>query len=200
MTESESENIFFAPQLYQRQNCAVFYKTKERYGELSNMAGGYPLSVNGLRILTSEALYQACYFPHLPEVQRLIIAQKSPMSAKMQRKKYRKDARPDWDAVRVPIMMWCLQVKLAQHWERFGALLHSTGDRPIVEQSRRDDFWGAKLIDDDTLSGANVLGQLLMHLRSLLQELPADTLQVVQAPSVPGFFLNGREVGLVMVK
>ena len=144
MTENISAKIHFTPQLYHRQSCVVFHKTKERYGELSNMASGYPLRVNSVRILTSEALYQACYFPHLPEIQRVIIAQKSPMSAKMQRKKHRKDARPDWDAVRVTIMEWCLQVKLAQHWERFGTLLRSTGYRPIVEQSRRDEFWGSQ--------------------------------------------------------
>jgi type I restriction enzyme S subunit len=197
MPEKISAKIHFAPRLYHRQSCVVFHKTKELYGELSNMAGGYPLRVNGTRILTSEALYQACYFPHLPEVQRLIIAEKSPMSAKMRRKKHRRDARPDWDAVRVAIMEWCLRVKLAQHWERFGTLLLSTGDRLIVEQSRRDDFWGAKVVDDETLFGANVLGQLLMTLRKQVQEPEANKLQVVQPPAVPGFLLEGKEVGLI---
>jgi hypothetical protein len=44
----------------------VFYKAKEVFGGLSNMAGGFPLVVNGIHILTSEALYQACYFPPPP--------------------------------------------------------------------------------------------------------------------------------------
>jgi type I restriction enzyme, S subunit len=43
----------------------------------------FPLHVQRTRIHTSEALYQACRFPHLPEVQRLIIGQASPMTAKM---------------------------------------------------------------------------------------------------------------------
>src|SRR5436309_5954032 len=94
---------------YKRAECAVFSKTKEEFGGLSNMAGGYPLCVNGVRILTSEALYQACRFPHRPEVQRLIIAQKSPMTAKMKSKPHREDSRPDWDEVRVLIMRWCLR-------------------------------------------------------------------------------------------
>ncbi len=58
---------------YNRNESVVFSKTHEPFGGLSNMAGGFPLKVNGLRILTSEALYQACRFPHKPDVQRLII-------------------------------------------------------------------------------------------------------------------------------
>ena len=38
----------------------VVYKTKEVFGGLSNMASGYPLQINGVCILTTEALYQAC--------------------------------------------------------------------------------------------------------------------------------------------
>ena len=66
------------------------------------------------------------------------------MTAKMVSKPHRKDSRSDWDEVRVQIMRWCLRVKLAQHWETFGELLLSTGERPIVEESSRDPFWGAK--------------------------------------------------------
>lgn len=113
---------------YQRSECVVFRKTNEHFGGLSNMAGGYPLRVNGVRILTSEALYQACRFPHMPDVQRLIIDQPSPMTAKMKSKPYRADSRPDWDRVRVAVMRWCLRVKLAQHWTKFGARLRETGE------------------------------------------------------------------------
>ena len=62
---------------YERQLTVVFRKTQEEFGGLSNMAAGFPLRVNGADIPTSEALYQACRFPHLPDVQRLIVAQKS---------------------------------------------------------------------------------------------------------------------------
>ena len=58
---------------YRRADSAVFLKTKEKYGGLSNMAGGFPLVVNDIKIRTSEALYQAYRFPHIPDVQRLII-------------------------------------------------------------------------------------------------------------------------------
>ena len=80
---------------YVRSEAVVVYKTKEDFGGLSNMASGYPLHINGVRILTTEALYQACRFPHMPEVQREIIGQNSPMTAKMKSKPHRKDAYSD---------------------------------------------------------------------------------------------------------
>jgi type I restriction enzyme S subunit len=155
---------------YNPTTSAVFLKTRERFGGLSNMAAGFPLVVNGVSIRTSEALYQACRFPRMPEVQKLIIAERSPMTAKMRGKPYRKFTRPDWEQVRVKIMRWCLRVKLAQNWRSFSELLLSTGDMPIVEmKARRSDFWGARLSDSGELVGINVLGRLLMELREDLK-------------------------------
>lgn len=174
---------------YDRRTSAVFCKTKEAFGGLSNMAAGFPLIVNGVRIRTSEALYQACRFPHRPDVQKLIIAERSPMTAKLKGKPHRHDTRPDWDATRVTIMRWCLRVKLAQHWREFGELLRSTGNKPIVEESRKDDYWGAKVIDPNTLVGMNVLGRLLMELREDLESASGDRLRHVTPPSIPNFLL-----------
>jgi type I restriction enzyme S subunit len=182
---------------YSRNKSAVFLRTAELFGGLSNMAGGYPLSINNIRILTTEALYQACRFPHLPEVQKLIIGQNSPMTAKMKSKPFRKESRPDWDDIRILVMRWCLHVKLAQNWEKFSALLLSTEDRPIVEESYRDQFWGAKPIDPDRLSGINVLGQLLTELREQLQNHEYDGLRVVEPPAIPKFFLVNRPIGTI---
>src|SRR6185436_824364 len=108
--------------------------------------------------------YQACRFPSLPDVQRMIIGEKSPMTAKMLSKPYRGQSRPDWLAVRVKIMRWCLRLKLAQNWQTFGELLYASNDSPIVEDSRKDDFWGARAGGDGNLVGQNILGRLLMEL------------------------------------
>ena len=179
---------------YNRSESAVFLKTRERYGGLSNMAGGFPLVVNHVKIRSSEALYQACRFPHLSDLQRVIIAQKSPMTAKMKGKPHRSNSRPDWDAVRIKIMRWCLQVKLAQNWDSFSALLLETGDMPIVEHSRRDDFWGAKPVDGETLIGTNALGRLLMELRERVKGEPKADLQYVGPLPIPDFLLYGHPV------
>lgn len=182
---------------YDRASSVVFLKTDEPFGGLSNMAGGFLLRVNGLRILTLEALYQACRFPHRPEVQALIIEQKSPMTAKMKSKPYRHDSRPDWDQVRVKIMRWCLRVKLAQNWHAFSELLLETGERPIVEESWKDAFWGAKATDDGTLVGMNVLGRLLMELREAVRVEGRESLMSVQPLAIPDFLLGGRPIEIV---
>ena len=43
---------------YDRASSVVFLKTDAPFGGLSNMAGGFPLQVQGTRIYTSEALYR----------------------------------------------------------------------------------------------------------------------------------------------
>ena len=174
--------------------CVVIFKTNDQFGGLSNMAPGYPLLVNGIDILTSEALYQACRFPHMPEVQRLIIEQHSPMTAKMRSKPYRKQSRADWDNVRVKIMRWCLHVKLAQNWKTFSDLLLATRYHPIVEQSRKDDFWGAKITNDDILVGRNVLGCLLMELRETIEPENAENLKRVKPLHIPDFLLFEKPI------
>ena len=182
---------------YRRSESVVFLKTNEDFGGLSNMAGGYPIHVNGIRVLTSEALYQACRFPHLPEVQRMIIGQISPMTAKMKSKPYRNDSRVDWDQVRVRVMRWCLRMKLANNWHAFSELLLRTKERPIVEASRKDDFWGAKVVDDgDTLVGMNVLGRLLMELREQVKQQGRDAALDIAPPDIPQFLLFGKEIGV----
>jgi len=194
-TSEASRNNQF--RTYDRETSVVFLKTKERFGGLSNMAGGFPLRVNGVRIRTSEALYQACRFPHMPDVQRTIIDERSPMTAKMRSKPFRKDSRPDWDAVRVKIMRWSLRVKLAQNWREFGRLLLSTGVRPIVEQSRKDDFWGAKVVEDGTLVGMNVLGRLLMELREQLKGDEAESLHQIEPLPIPEFLLFRQPIEVI---
>jgi len=161
------------------------------------MAAGFPLRINGFRVPTSEALYQACRFPDLPDVQREIIAQHSPMTAKMKGKPHRKATRSDWDNVRHNVMRWCLRVKLAQHYEDFGRLLLATKEKPIVEQSRKDQYWGAILIHDGTLVGENVLGRLLMELRDELKSDADGKLRFVPPLGVPNFMLYGAPIQAV---
>lgn len=184
---------------YNRQECITFRKTAEKFGGLSNMAPGYQLNVNGIRILTSEALYQACRFPHLPEVQRLIIAERSPMTAKMKSKPYRDNSRSDWDIVRTKVMRWSLRVKLIQNWDKFSKLLLETGELPIVEDSRKDDFWGAKPEDEETLTGANVLGRLLMQLREQVKSEEITSQTIVEPLPIPNFLLYGQKISLISV-
>lgn len=197
MTSMSGMSVHDDYRTYVRKESIVFLKTKEKYGGLSNMASGYPLRVNDVPIRTSEALYQACRFPHEPDIQGQIISERSPMAAKMRSKKYREGTRSDWNKVRVNIMRWCLRVKLAQNWDQFGGLLRETKDCDIVEQSRRDNFWGAKVLEDGVLGGRNVLGRLLMELRMELKGSASEDLKVIEPPTIPDFLLLGRPIGVV---
>lgn len=181
---------------YTKSEVVSFRSTKEAFGGLSNMAGGYSLNVNDVIIGSAEALYQACRFPHLPDVQAMILAEASPMTAKMISKQYTNQTRPDWDAVRFKIMYWCLQVKLIQNWERFYRDLKETGTKQIVEFSPKDKVWAACSINESQLEGMNALGRLLMKLREeyiFNDHFP----ECVEALEIPDFKLLGFPIDSV---
>lgn len=183
---------------YKASECAAFFKTKEKYGGLSNFAGGFPLNVNGIDIRTTEALYQACRFPDNLELQQRIIDCKSPMTAKMITKPFRNETRPDWDNVRIAIMFWCLRIKLLQNQESFGKVLLETKELCIVEKSSKDNFWGA--IEDKNnpgiLIGKNVLGLNLEFLR-MAHGIEGNTNTFENPLRIPNFLLLGKPIETV---
>lgn len=190
------EVLYQDVQRYPREGIVVFRRTNDLFGALSNMAPGFPLRVCNVNIRTSEALYQVCRFPNDPAVQQLIIDQRSPMTAKMKSKPFRSRCRRDWDGVRIEVMRWCLRVKLAQHWDSFGAVLEASGERDIVEHSHRDRFWGATFDQEaDTFFGQNVLGRLLMALREELRRGSVDP--IVDPPEIDDMRLLGERIGQV---
>lgn len=150
---------------YDSRTCVIFKSTSMEFGELSNMAAGFPLRGAGVTFDSPEALYQSSRFPHLPDVQQKIAASRGGMRAKMVSKPFRDQTREDWLNIRVAVMKWVLRVKLRQHHKQFGLVLIETGDKMIVEESSKDLFWGAKRDADGMLRGANVLGRLLVELR-----------------------------------
>lgn len=180
---------------YDAAAVASFRKTNERFGGLSNMAPGYPIKVGSVEVRTSEALYQACRFPNDPTLQQRVLAERSPMTAKMIIKPYRNLSREDWDAARLGVMRWCLKLKLLQNWNSFGHLLDLTEELDIVEHSRRDQFWATTLIEG-RLVGQNVLGRMLMELR-LLKTHGRDALLPIRPPKIANFRLLGCEIKAV---
>ncbi len=185
------------PRTYQQAECLYFRKTSEPFGELSNLAGGFPILVRGLSVETSEALYQALKFPHREDVQALVLRETAPMAAKRCAVAHAELVRPDWIEVRVRVMMWCLRAKLACNWETFGSVLQATGDRTIVEWARHDPYWGAVPDMSGRLVGVNALGRLLMALRAAHRGANADQLRMVVPPKVKDFSLLGKTIGVV---
>lgn len=80
------------------------------------------------------------------------------------------ERRQDWDAVKVDIMRDILRAKADQH-EYVRRKLLATGDRELIEDSWRDDFWGWGPNRD----GQNMLGKLWMEIRSELRALIDNT-------------------------
>lgn len=74
--------------------------------------------------------------------------------------------RPDWDDVKVGIMRDILRAKVEQH-EYARRKLLASGDRELIEDSWRDDFWGWGPNRD----GQNMLGKLWMEIRAELRAL-----------------------------
>ena len=72
--------------------------------------------------------------------------------------------RPDWDDVKLDIMRGILRAKTEQH-EYVRRKLLATGDRELVENSWRDDYWGWGPNQD----GQNMLGKLWMEIRAELR-------------------------------
>ena len=176
---------------YYMNQSAVFRRTDDEFGGLSNMSKSWPLKVYSSRVRTTEHLYQAMRFTEWPEIQQQILDINKPKAAKIVAREYDDFTRGDWFNVRVDIMRWCLAVKLGQHITRLGNLLDSTGDQPIVEFSKRDTFWGAAPNDCGQLVGNNVLGQLLEELRASWRTAQSsgclEDLQIIEPPPIPEF-------------
>lgn len=75
--------------------------------------------------------------------------------------------RADWNDVKVSFMKKVIRAKADQH-EYVRRKLLATGDRELVENSWRDDFWGWGPNGD----GQNMLGKLWMEVRAELLPAP----------------------------
>jgi ribA/ribD-fused uncharacterized protein len=157
---------------YKIDECAVFYKTREHLGELSNMHNDFPLEWGGRTVGSSEALYQAMKFDPAVVAEdglrpfEVVIQQRNSMVSKMKAKKYRAFMLPEWHDIKLDVMEMCLRLKYDQHRATMDAVLDETGNLPIVERSRKDRLWGAVNDYHGNLIGENLLGQLWMILRS----------------------------------
>ncbi len=133
----------------------------------------YPLSnFSSFRLMwksvdfdTSEIAYHWEKFPVSPDIQNLLLKARSSHDAykiAADNKAYR---RSDWDSVKISIMMSIIWEKVSQH-EYVRKKLLETGDRLLVEDSWRDDYWGWGPNRD----GQNMLGKLWIQIRSILNE------------------------------
>lgn len=157
--------------IYDPNHCAVFFKTREKFGELSNMASGFPIKWGEQIVHSSEALYQAHKFDRSIVVDGVspfdtIISERSPFISKKKAQHFSEYMRWDWHEVKLDVMDYCLRLKYSQHKKRLDRVLDATKDLPIVEKSRSDRTWGAVNDYKGNLEGLNLLGQLWEIIRA----------------------------------
>ncbi len=179
---------------YHKNSAAAFLKTREKWGQFSNMCREFPISINGLDLLGTEMLYQSLRFTSYPEIQELVFKQESLYLSKKCCLPYIDKSRPNWMNERVSLMRWCLQLKIAQHWDVIVPILNESKGMPIVEISKHDDFWGAKEQSDGSLYGRNALGRLWMEQREVVFEKGFSGFQEVIPPELDSLFILNEMV------
>ena len=137
---------------------------------LSNFSA-FTLEWKDRRFDTSEAAYHWEKFVGNPTLMTAVQYAPSAHEAFKVAERNKPFRRADWDDVKVSIMRDILRAKAAQH-EYVRRKLLATGDRELVEDSWRDDFWGWGPNRD----GQNMLGKLWMEVRAELRNAsPAAT-------------------------
>lgn len=135
---------------------------------LSNFSA-FAIQWGGKRFDTVEAAYHWHKFVDADQgetqLQRHIRMAPSAHEAFKLAQEYAYARRKNWDNWKVGIMRDLLRAKVEQH-EYVRRKLLATGDRLLVENSWRDDFWGWGPNQD----GQNMLGRLWMELRTELRE------------------------------
>lgn len=146
----------------------VFFYEQDYY-VLSNFSA-FTLLWKGFVFPTSEAAYHWEKFDGEPNLQAGILTARSAHDAFKLAEEFKAKRRKDWDDVKVGVMRRLLRAKADQHEYVLRKLL-STGDRQLVEDSWRDDFWGWGPNRD----GKNMLGKLWMEVRAELRA-PVESL------------------------
>lgn len=137
----------------------VFFYEQDFY-VLSNFSA-FTLLWGGIRYDTSEAAYHIEKFPDRPDIRNAIRNAPSAHEAFKVAERNKAHRRQDWDAVKVDVMRAILRTKVDQH-EYVRRKLLATGDRELIEDSWRDDFWGW----GPNRNGQNMLGKLWMEVRA----------------------------------
>ena len=139
----------------------VFFYEQEFY-VLSNFSA-FMIYWRSRNFATSEQAYHFERFVGVPDNRHRvsILCARSAHEAFRYAQDNKQHQRPDWDAVKVDVMRDILRTKVDQHAYVRRKLIE-TGDREIVENSWRDDFWGWGPNRD----GQNMLGKVWMEIRA----------------------------------
>lgn len=148
----------------------LFYGYKSSYGEFSNM---YPckIEIDGKTWPSSEHYFQAMKFMYASADEKYaeyieeIRMASTPYAAKRlgSSRSFKIDEK--WDSIKDDVMKKVLVAKFTQN-EGLANILKKSGDAILIENSPNDYYWGC----GKSGKGKNMLGKLLMSVRSLLED------------------------------
>ena len=146
-----------------------FYKVKEPYGCFSNFSP-HGIHLQGKHWPTVEHYYQAQKFVGTVDAALIpvIHAAQTPEQAAALGRDCTRQVRLDWERVKTQVMREAVLKKFLTHTD-IGAILISTGNHLIVENSPSDYYWGCG--GDKT--GDNHLGKILMSVRQEIRQRSA---------------------------
>ena len=129
--------------IYIKEQACGFRFTAAAWGAFSNFQPlAVPIVAGPWSFGSSEAAYQACKFPACPDIQQRIAEAPTPREAAAIGRTPGLGIDPGWNAQRVDVMRWVLRMKREANLDEIDALLAATGERPIVEISTGDPWWG----------------------------------------------------------
>lgn len=168
--------LYVAPRVENKHDGCNGLDTPERvrfyehdFYVLSNFSA-FKVEYDGHCFDTAEAAYHFQKFPNSGSARREIIFAPSAHHVFKYAEAHKAQRRPDWNDVKVDIMRCILAAKASQH-EYVRRKLLATGERELVEDSWRDDFWGWGPNRD----GQNMLGKLWMQVRAELRRIENST-------------------------
>jgi ribA/ribD-fused uncharacterized protein len=138
----------------------IFFYEHEFY-VFSNFSA-FRVEFNGQDWMTSEHAYQAAKFDN-PEIVKEIHESRSAHDAMKIAQNNKDKYKENWNEIKLDVMKRILMAKVEQHPYIKKKLIQS-GDKELIENSWRDDYWGWGPDKD----GHNHLGKLWMKVREEL--------------------------------
>ena len=150
--DTPTQVFFYEHDFYVFSNFSAF--------SLKNEHGNFPTS--------EHAYHYAKFLTDKPNTQLLWDIRHAPSAHEAFKiaERHKDERRPDWDDVKADVMFDILRTKAAQH-EYVRRKLFATGDRELIENSWRDDYWGWGPHCD----GQNMLGLLWMRVRNEMRSV-----------------------------
>ena len=141
----------------------ILFKDPEgKYGYLTNFFRA-AVFFEGKQFVTNEHAFQSSKMKLARDAEKIRNAPSADEAASLGRDRSR-PIHADWDSRRLDVMRAINLAKFDQHATLLARLV-SSGSRPLIERSDRDDFWG----DGADGKGLNHLGLILMSIRDQLK-------------------------------